>query len=58
MKIIICRIKCTTITAIAGICRTVFIYADEMYQALQLAKAIYDCLKLLFPQLPDLIDLL
>lgn len=48
----------TTVTVVVGICRTVIFHAHEIYQALQWVKTIYDCLKLLFPQLPDLLDLL
>ena len=55
---IISRVKRTSVTVIVGIHRTVIAHAYEIYQALQWAKAIYGCLKLLFPQLPDLIDLL
>ncbi len=58
MKKVICCAKRITVTVIVGIYRTVIAHAYEIYQALHWVKAIYDCLKILFPQLPDLLDLL
>ena len=58
MRKFISRVKRTSVTVIVGIHRTVIAHAYEIYQALHWVKAIYDCLKLLFPQLPDLLDLL
>ena len=58
MKKFFCRVKRTSVTVIVGIHRTVIAHAHEIYQALQWVKAIYGCLRLLCPQLPDLLDLL
>ncbi len=58
MKKILCRVKRTTENVVAGIYRTVIFHDQEIYQALQWGKAIYGCMKLLFPQFPNLLDLL
>ena len=42
---------------IVGIYRTIIFHSNEFYLALQWIKAFYECLKLIFPQLPNIPDL-